>query len=167
MTISMTRSATFSISDARYVASKVGADLRNLNARYGQPDLNRIPQYVEETALYLKAGYLHTVDFGFKDGDRWVFRIRYRAVSGGQLSDAVPGALPSALEVAGYPFHSFLEQNSAYGAATQAECDALKETLPFQRVGGVEPSALSGSNGHAAQYSRNGGGLSRDIYVAR
>jgi hypothetical protein len=166
MTTSLTRSATFSITDARYVASKLGADLRNLNARYGYPVLSRIPDYVEETAQYLKAGYLNTVDFGFKDGARWVLRLRYRAVSG-QLADAVPGALPSALEVAGYPFHSFLDQNSAYLAASQAERDAFEATLPFQRTAGVEPTALSGSYGHQAQYSRNGGGLNRDIYIAR
>ena len=66
MTYSLTRTSTFTITEARYIASKLGADLRNLNARYGRPRLDWIPDYVEETAQYLKASYLDYVDFGFK-----------------------------------------------------------------------------------------------------
>jgi len=164
MTTSITRSATFTISDARYVASKLGADLRNLNARYGCPSLADIDDYVEETAQYLRHGYLNTVDYGFKDSDRWVLRLRYTAVAGGHLSDATPGGLPSAVEVAGYPFYSYLKTNAAFDALTSVEQQEFQGTLPVKRTGAAEPTANAGSYGSSRQYSRNGNGLSRDVY---
>ena len=166
MTTSMTRANTFTITDARVVASKLGADLRNLNTRYGRPDLTVIPDYVEETAQYLKAAFLDTVDFGFKDGDSWVLRLRYRATAGGYLEDSVPGSLPGEMTVAGCPFHSFLITSAAYALATQAQRDALQAVLPFPRTAGVEPTANHGSTGYATSYSRNGIGLGREVYVA-
>ncbi|WP_039798002.1 HORMA-1 domain-containing protein [Nocardia araoensis] len=166
MTTSTTRSSSFTITDARYVASKLGANLRNLNARYGKPELSMIDQYIEETAQYLKAGYLDTVDFGFKDGDRWILRLRYTAAAGGQLRDEPPGGLPSAVDVAGYSFYSYLKQNEEFSALPSAERDTFKKKLPFQRSGAPEPSATAGSYGSSSQYSRNGVGLNRYIYCA-
>ncbi|MEV0545073.1 hypothetical protein [Nocardia salmonicida] len=166
MTTSITRSSSFTITDARYVASKLGANLRNLNARYGKPELSMIDDYIEETAQYLKAGYLDTVDFGFKDGDRWVLRMRYTAAAGGQLRDEPPGGLPSAVEVAGYSFCSYLKHNAAFSALPSDEQDAFEAGLPFQRSGAPEPTAAAGIHGNSSQYSRNGVGLSRDIYCA-
>ena len=166
MTYSQTRTATFTITEARYIASKLGADLRNLNARYNKPNLLWIPDYVEETAQYLKAGYLDYVDFGFKSGDEWKLRLRYTAVAGGQLRDDVPGGLPSALDVAPYEFHSFLSQNGAFFNLTVAERDRFQATLPINRTPGTEPTAYAGSYGSNSQYSRGGHGLDRNLYRA-
>lgn len=166
MTSSMTRTSTFTITDARYVASKLGADLRNLNARYGKPDLPVIDDYVEETAQHLKAGYLDTVDFGFKDGDRWILRLRYTASAGGQLRDETPGGLPRAVDVADYGFYSYLKRNTVFHALSAAEQNTFTQGLPIQRTGAAEPSANVGNHGNGSQYSRNGAGLSRDVYCA-
>jgi hypothetical protein len=166
MTYSLTRTATFTITEARYIASKLGADLRNLNARYNRPSLIGLPDYVEETAQYLKAGYLDYVDFGFKSGDEWKLRLRYTAVAGGQLRDDVPGGLPSALDVAPYEFHSFLRQNSTFHGLTTAERTSFKATLPIDRTPGTEPTAYAGSYGNNSQYSRGGHGLDRSLYSA-
>lgn len=164
MTTSMTRASTFTIADARYVSSKLGADLRNLNARYGQPALSVIDAYVEETAQYLKAGYLESVDFGFKDGDRWILRLRYVAAAGGYLRDETPGRLPSAVQVNGYAFHSYLKQNNTFTNLGSADRAAFKDGLPIQRSAGLEPSAFGGQYGNQAQYARNGAGLDRTVY---
>ena len=166
MTYSLTRTSTFTITEARYIASKLGADLRNLNARYGRPRLDWIPDYVEETAQYLKASYLDYVDFGFKTGGEWKLRLRYTAVAGGQLRDDVPGGLPSALDVAPYEFHSFLSQNDAFHALTTTERASFKAALPIDRTPGTEPTAYAGSNGSTSQYSRSGQGLDRSLYSA-
>ncbi len=90
MTYALTRNATFSITDARHIASKVGADLRRLSAVYGQPPLSVLDLYIEEVALLLKAGYLRTIDFGFKSGEVWKLRLRYTATAGGNLRDDNP-----------------------------------------------------------------------------
>jgi hypothetical protein len=166
MTYSLTRTATFTITEARYIASKLGADLRNLNARYGWPRQQKIPDFVEETAQYLKAGYLDYVDFGFKNGEEWKLRLRYTAIAGGQLRDDVPGGLPSAYDVAPYQFHSFLRQNDAFDALTAEARAAFKATLPIDRTPGTEPTAHAGSYGSSAQYSRSGHGLDRSLYSA-
>lgn len=166
MTTSYTASSTFSITDAKYIASKLGADLRNLYARYGRPSPGDIDDYALETALYLKAGYLNTVDFGFKDGDRWILRLRYTAVAGGQLRDEAPGGLPSASTVRDYPFYSYLRHNSTFDALSPEQQQAFKRTLPIQRTGAAEPSLGGGSYGNSSQFSRNGVGLSRDVFSA-
>ena len=114
----------------------------------------------------MKAGYLDTVDFGFKDGDRWILRLRYTAAAGGQLRDETPGGLPRAVDVADYGFYSYLKHSCAFNALTAAERDTFKQSLPIQRTGAAEPSANLGSHGNGSQYSRNGAGLSRDIYCA-
>jgi hypothetical protein len=162
----MTRSSSFTYTEAKYVASKLGADLLNLNARYGYPSRSDIEDYVVETALHLQRGYLDTVDFGFKDGDRWVLRLRYAAVAGGQLRDEPPGGLPSAYDVAGYRFQSYLTRNSAYWALTETQRVEFDKTLPIHRTPGHEPTANAGSFGSDSQYSRNGNGVSRNVYTA-
>lgn len=166
MTATDTLSSTFTITDARYVASKLGADLRNLNARYGKPLLSSIDNYVEETAQFLRAGFMDTVDFGFKAGGSWVLRLRYTAAAGGQLRDLPPGRLPAAVDVAGRTFYSYLTYSNAYWAATPEQRAAFRRSLPFERTSGDEPLLGSGTSTNGSQYSRNGAGLSRDVFVA-
>jgi hypothetical protein len=78
MTATATRTAAFTITDARYVGAKVGADLRLLNSLYGRPSLESIADFAEEAALLLRDGYLGTVDYGFQDTavSSWKLRLR-------------------------------------------------------------------------------------------
>jgi hypothetical protein len=170
MTASMTRSATdpFTIVQARYVGAKIGADLRMVHNLYGKPDLDEIEKYVDETALLLRDGYLNTVDFGFKQKgiNAWKLRLRYTATIGGQLLDNRPGNFPTNVAVAGLPFYSYLTYSNKFKllpATTQTE---IKKSLPVQRVGAAEPTAASGSVTSGHGYSRNGVGVSRDVYLA-
>lgn len=165
MTYSLTRTATFTITEARYVASKMGADLRNFNARYGDPELEVIPLYVEEAAVLLEAGYLNTVDFGYKNGDMWKLRLRYAATVGGHLRDDPPGHFPDFRDVAGLRFYSYLTYSAAFDALDAATRSAFEATLPIQRAGAPEPGAVGGYSTDR-QYSRNSQGLSRNVYQA-
>ena len=166
MTSSMTRSSTFTYTDAKYVASKLGADLLGLNARYGVPSRPDIEAYVEEVALHLQHGYLEKVDFGFQDGERWVLRLSYTAAAGGQLRDETPGGLPSAYNIAGHSFGSYLTRSSAYRALTDTQRAEFERISPVCRTPGIEPTANSGSFSGASQYSRSGNGISRNVYTA-
>lgn len=168
MTGSYVRSASFTITDARYVGAKVGADLRLLHNYYGKPALDSIDNYVEEVALLLRDGYLSTVDYGFRDADSnvWKLRLRYTATLGGQLTDARPGRLPTSVELVGYGFHSFLTYSSAFLAKPSSEQSAFKELLPISRTTAEAPSALSGSSTAGHGYARNGAGVARDVYIA-
>ncbi|HVV74624.1 MAG TPA: hypothetical protein VHC43_01205 [Mycobacteriales bacterium] len=166
MTISTTRNATFTITEARYVGAKIGTDLRLLNALYGRPALEDIDAYAEEVAILLRDGYLDTIDYGFKDhaANTWKLRLRYTATTGGYLTDSRPGSLPTALAVAGYPFYSYLIKSTKYSLLPAAEQAKVEATLPVTRTGADEPNTGAGSTTSGVGYARNGVGVTRDVF---
>jgi len=166
MTTSMTTSTTFTITEARYVGAKVGADLRRLNTTYGRPALKNIEDYAEEVALLLKAGYLGTIDYGFKSGDVWKLRLRYTATSGGNLVDNRPGSLPSTFDIAGLDFYSYLTHSAAWDRLSTTQQAAFKKTLPISRDYAAEPTTGLGATDSGHGYSKNGQGVARDVYTA-
>jgi hypothetical protein len=165
---SYTRSASFTITDARYIGGKIGADLRILNNYYGKPALGSIDDYVEEVALLLRDGYLATVDYGFRDAgsNTWRLRLRYKATVGGYLTDGRPGSLPESTEIMGCGFYSYLDYSSAFWGLSSSEQAAVKVALPFSRTTGDAPTALAGTSTPGHGYARNGTGVARDVYVA-
>ena len=168
MTATGTRTVAFTITDARYVGAKIGADLRLLNALYGQPALPLIDDFVGEAALLLRDGYLRTVDYGFRDetADAWKLRLRYTATSGGYLLDSRPGSLPTTAAVTGYDFFSFLTYSAAYHALSAGQQATVRDRLPLSRVAGAEPATGSGRLTAGHGYGRNGVGVTRDLYIA-
>jgi HORMA domain-containing protein len=168
MTATATKTATFTITDARYVSAKIGADLRLLNAVYGRPSLVSIGDFAEEAALLLRDGYLGTVDYGFWDAvaNSWKLRLRYTATTGGYLLNDRPGKLPTGAAVAGYPFCSYLTYSVAFEALTPARQDAVRDALPLRRVGADEPVTGLGTSQSGHGYERNGAGVIRDVFIA-
>lgn len=169
MTTSLTRSASFTVTDARYVGAKIGADLRGLRALYGKPaDTVMIDNFAEEAALLLKPGYLGTVDYGFRDTTTkvWKLRLRYRATIGGQLVDNNPGGVPRSANVTGLEFHSFLTYSGAFHNLMPTEQAAFKRTLPIIRTSANEPLLGVGSSTPGRGYGRNGVGVHRDVFTA-
>ncbi|MFD9534986.1 hypothetical protein [Streptomyces sp. NPDC060010] len=165
---SRSASASFTISDARYVGGRIGADLRLLHNLYGKPDLDSIENYVEEVAVLLNRGFLDTVDYGFRDTgtNAWRLRLRYKATVGGQLTDSRPGSFPDPVDLTGYGFYSFLTYSSAFLLLTSSEQTGVKEALPISRTTGTAPSALAGTTTTGHGYARNGAGVYRDVYLA-
>lgn len=169
MTASLTRSASFTVTDARYVGAKIGADLRSLRALYGEPaDILMIDNFVEEVALLLKPGYLGTVDYGFRDPTTgvWKLRLRYRATIGGLLVDNNPGGVPRSAKVTGLKFHSFLTYAGAFHNLAPSDQAAFKRTLPITRTGANEPLLGLGGSTPDRVYGRNGVGVHRDVFLA-
>lgn len=168
MTATGTKTAAFTITDARYVGAKIGADLRFLNVLYGRPGLASIDNFVEETALLLRDGYLGTVDYGFQDAatNSWKLRLRYTATTGGHLVNDPPGKLPTGTAATGYPFCSYLTYSAAFQALTPGRQDAVRDALPIRRVGADEPVTGLGTSQSGHGYGRNGAGVSRDVFIA-
>jgi hypothetical protein len=168
MTATGTRTAAFTITDARYVGAKIGANLRLLNALYGRPDLASIDNFVEEAALLLRDGYLRAVDYGFRDDtvNAWKLRLRYTATAGGALLDSRPGSLPTTAAVAGREFCSYLTYSAAYHALSAGQQGAVRARLPVERVTADEPTTGAGHVLAGHGYARNGIGVSREIYIA-
>jgi hypothetical protein len=168
MTGTGTRTATFTITDARYVGAKIGADLLLLNNLYGRPSQTDIDDYVEEAALLLRDGYLGTVDYGFRDTatNSWKLRLRYTATRGGYLLNDFPGKLPTGATVSGYRFYSYLTYSVTYLALTPVAQGAVCDTLPIRRAGADEPGTGLGSSRSGHGYGRNGAGVTRDVFIA-
>ena len=71
MSMTSTRTSTFTIANARYVTSKIKADLKLLQRAYGSPTDADIEAYGEEAAQLLNGGYLGTVTYGFRRNGSW------------------------------------------------------------------------------------------------
>lgn len=163
-----TRTASTTITEARYVAAKIGADLRQLNGLYGSPKLSQIDDYVEEAALLLRDGYLGSVLFGFKNPvtDECKFRLKFVATLGGQLIDSRPGSLPAGADIANCTFFSFLTYSDKYDRLPLVKQVEVKAGLPIVRVDGKAPSENQGSETTGNGYSCHEVGVSRSVFVA-
>jgi hypothetical protein len=168
MTATATKTAAFTITDARYVGAKIGADLLLLNSLYGRPGRGSIDDYTEEAALLLRDGYLGTVDYGFREtaANSWKLRLRYTATTGGYLLNDRPGKLPTGAAVAGFPFCSYLTYSATFHALTAARQDAVHDALPVSRAGAGEPATGLGTTQSGHGYGRNGAGVTRDVFIA-
>ncbi|MGH3795645.1 MAG: hypothetical protein ACRDSP_12215 [Pseudonocardiaceae bacterium] len=168
MTGSITWSASFTITDARYVGAEVATDLRLLHNLYGRPTLAKITDFAEEVALLLKHGYLDIVDYGFRNikDNSWKLRLRYRATTGGGLLNSRPGSFPRDLPLQDYAFYSYLSYSTKFLLLDSTDREQFKTTLPVQRGTADEPTACSGTTTGGHGYARNGAGVLRDVYVS-
>jgi Bacterial HORMA domain family 1 len=168
---SITRSVTFTITSARYLTSKIAADLRSMNRLYGEPPLASIDDFAEEAALLLRDGYLDRVDYGLRRSSAygrwaWALRLRYVATSVGMLQDANPGGVPANADTTGASWYSYLMKSSAFDGLTPGQQAAVEEALPVRRIGAAETGTGIGSLIAQRSYSRDGTALTRTIFVA-
>jgi hypothetical protein len=168
MAATFTATNTFTITHARYVTSKVAADLRQLQLFYGKPSSDAIDAYAEEAALLLRDGYLERVDYGFQTrssylGDQWVLLLRYRARNG-VLTDDHAGRVPPRVDVSGTRFASFLSYSSKFLSLSPSERARVEAELPISRSAGNEAGFVSGSWGGDRTYSSNSNGLGRSVF---
>jgi hypothetical protein len=171
MSISATRSSTFTATSARYLTSKIATDLRTMLRYYGVPSTLEIDEYAQEAAQLMLHGYLAWVDYGLRrpiarGGMEWVLQLRYSVNSSGFLTDDHPGGVPASAPATGATFHSFLSYSYAFHLLTPAQRAAVKATLPVHRTGAAESPRAGGTVNGRRSYSRDGMSLSRDTFVA-
>lgn len=165
MTFSQTTTdtASFTITHARYLASKVATDLKRLQRFYGQPSDKRIEEFEEELCVLLRGGYLDTVMYGFQRSGRWIEpALRYIAdeLNGVESADDDPGRVFPGADTSGASFSSFLTYSSSWYELTSAERQKIKESLPMQRTTGSEPD-IDGELKSDQRYSTGGRALQR------
>ncbi len=168
MSSTFTTSRTFTITHARYVTSKVAADLRQVQLFYGRPDDEQIDAYAEEAALLLRDGYLERVDYGFRHQDlqrgaQWVLLLRYIARNG-ELDDDHSGRIPPGVDLSGTSFWSYLTYTAPFFALNDAERDRVKAALPIQRSAGREAGFVNGTWSGDRTYSSAGQGVARSVF---
>lgn len=157
-----TTTKTFTITEARYITSKIKTDLKLLQGAYGSPSDARIEDFGEEAAMLLAKGYLDTVTYGFKrDGD-WVVALRYVAHNGTLIRDDRAGRIERGVDVTGASWSSYLTHSLAWDRLSAAEQEQVESTLPISRTGSPEPSAAPGYYWDADRsYSKDGTGVAR------
>lgn len=162
MTTTYTTSETFTRSNARYVASKVAADLRLLQRFYGRPTDAEIDAYVGELVELLLGGYVQRVTYGFKRGSAWAVALRYEARLDGTLdADDRAGRVTPGISITGASFYSYLVHSYTWDLLDPAEQARIEARLPVQRTGADEPSSGNGSWVQDRSYSAGGSGVRR------
>lgn len=158
----ITESTTFTITHARHMAAKVSADLKRMQRFYGSPTDNYIGEIEIETIELLKAGYFGTLTVGFKHNDKWIEpTLRYTARDlYGMAADDDPGRVKPGANTSGASFYNYLTYSSAWDVLTQAEKDAFKARMPYQRTSAQEP-LVNGYMENDRNYSAGGKALSR------
>jgi len=146
MSSSYSFSTSFTRTHARYLASKVAADLRQLKLFYGRPSDTQIDDYIEELTELLVGGYLASVDYGFRRDNGWVVAVSYTVLADGTFTtDDSAGRAPVGADVAGELWYSYLRHSSKWSGLTQREQEQIEESIPVKRTSADEPEVGEGN----------------------
>lgn len=159
----ITETTTFTVTDAKHMAAKVATDLKRMQTFYGEPSDANIAMYETEAIELLKKGYLGVLTCGYRRDGKWIVpTLRYtaRELAGSAANDDDPGGIRPGANIIGASFYNYLTYSSAWDKLTDAERDAFKKSLPFQRVGAAEPG-VSGYFHDDRTYSSGSRALSR------
>jgi hypothetical protein len=158
----LTASQTFTIADAKYLASRIASDLTQLRLYYGQLTEQKVQDLTVEAAILLKAGLLDNVKYGYQKEGKWVFAISYSVNYLGQLEvvNDSPGGIDATANVTGASWSSWLTRRNNPNLSAQ-ELREIEQLLPIQRGSGTEPSTTNGAWSTDKTYYRNGSAISR------
>lgn len=163
--MSGTQTRSWTITQARYVTSKIAADLDLMRAHYGFPPSAAVTAFAEEAAMLLARRYLNTVEYGAKVNGIVVFALRYQARTDGTLStDDRPGRVPAGLNLSEASFYSWLTFSNVWANLGDAEKAIFESELPLQRAAGAEPAKGYGYWDNQRSYSSNGEGVTRSTF---
>ncbi len=138
--MSNTYTSTFTITHAQYLASKVAADLKQMQLFYGEPKDDHIQELVEELTLFLKNGYLQSIDYGFKSGGTWVIAVSYEVNPvTGLFIDNNPGRIAPGKNINGATFSSHRRPSRKYDLLSPAERETFDNLNPIKWTGAPDP----------------------------
>jgi hypothetical protein len=137
--MSTTTTSTFTITNARYLASKIAADLRQFKAFYGEPTDETIEKLYEELVEMLAGGYVATYEAGFRKDGKRVVSQRY-VVSSGVAADERAGGMYARADVSGASWFTFMTYSSEWDALTPTAQQAVRDAVPIKRSSGSAPT---------------------------
>jgi hypothetical protein len=164
MSYSYTTSSTFTVTHARYLASKVAADLRQMQIFYGKPTGQEIEDYLVELVALLLKGYVEAVEYGFLRQGQTVLALKYRATAGFSLSDDHSGRVPAGADVSGARWYSYLWKTKSWWELPVSERIRIESSLPVQRSAGSEPVGGDGFWVNDKSYSSQNVNLQRSTF---
>lgn len=164
MSSTFTRSDTFTRTHAGYLASKVAADLHQMQRFYGRPTSGEIDDYLEELTTLLAGGYLDYIEYGFRRNSDWTLCFRYTATPFGLDTDDRPGRVLVGANISGASWYSYLVKNDAWSLLGDAERQRLLDSIPVKRTSASTPGLGDGYWVEDKTYSRNGVALGRRTF---
>lgn len=164
MTGTYTTSETFTLTHAKYLASKVAADLLQMQLFYNRPSTEQINQYIDELTTLLIHGYLDSVDYGFKKDNKWLVQISYSVKNGNISTDDRSGSIYTTADVSGAAWSSYLRKSSKYNIQPQTEKQRVEALLPFTREGQPESGFQPGRWISDKNYYNGGISLERKVF---
>ena len=135
MTQSFTTTASFTLTHAKHLASKVVSDLYQCSVLYDQPSAASIPNYETELIELLAGEYVADYEFGFKKDDQRIVSWRYTVGPDGGLhgGDANAGSLYARADVTGATHFNFLTYSAKWFNLSSSSKATIEAALPFQR----------------------------------
>lgn len=167
VTNTFTTSNTFTKTGAKYLASKVAADLQAMRDHYGLPSEAKIRDYNTELAVLLTEGCLDSVEYGFKRNDRRIVSLYYKVRADGSLTDGRSGGVYARADVNGADWFSFLTYNGRWERLGEDERRQIKDRTHVKRSSGQAPQDGSGRWVADRSYSSQGVGTQRQTFRPR
>jgi hypothetical protein len=158
-----TETKTFTVTHARHMAAKVATDLKRMQRLYGKPSDTAIADYEAEITEFLRDGYLATVTYGFRRGEKWIeptLRYTARDLAGSAANDDDPGRVRPGANIEGASFYSYITYSAFWDRLSETEKVAFRRRLPFARGGAPEPG-VDGYLIDDRMYSAGGRALNR------
>lgn len=169
-TLTASESQTFTIADAKYLASRVAADLTQIRLYYGHIATSLTDEYIQklavEVAMLLKFGLLRSAKYGFRKDNEWRYFVSYTVNDLGQLelSNDSPGDIEPNAPVQGATWYSYTSTKHNPNMTSEEE-EAVHSELPIQRTAANEPSSANGTYVNDKSYYRNGTGMQRGQFL--
>jgi hypothetical protein len=167
MSFSMTRtvSESFTLTQAKYLASKVTTDMWRCQQLYGQPSAAAINDYGTELALRLRDGFVSAYEFGFQLNDERMLSWRYTVINGDlAATDDRPGRIVSGVDVGSARFFNQLTHSSKWSGLSEKEREEWEAFYPIKRVTKDGPKDGHGYWQKDLQYSSKGVLLPRETF---
>lgn len=164
MTYSFTTTSTFTITSARYLASKVAADLRQMQLFYRRPNDDEITNYIEELAVLMLGGWLQSITYGFKYSGFWVVALEYKMFLGVVCAtDDNAGRVKPGININGASWYSILSKSASFYSLSLLKQNQIEQSLPINRTIGGAPQIRTSHLISDKYYSRDGGALQRRV----
>lgn len=164
-TYTNTTSATFTITHARHLSSKIAADLRVCSNYYKNPSESLISDLEEELVVLLKGGYVSTYEFGFEKNGKRIVGCKYDVRCDGSITtDDRAGKIYPYADISAASFYCFLSYSSAWSVLNIEQRSRIKASYKIQRTDGSAPTDGNGYWTNDKTYSSGGTVLRRGTF---
>ena len=160
-------SETYSLANAKILASNIITDLELCSQRYGEPGESRIEVYKEELIILLKDQYVDSYEFGFENSNEervvsWKYKVRMNSII--ESSDS-PGSMYRKADITGCNYFNFLTYSDKWSDLTDRERAKIKNSLPLQRGTGNSPADGNGYWKETKSYNSGGCLVTRRTFI--